>query len=127
MAIDNCIKPEWQVNKNCKARQSKSVKTPSFGRLSIGQFYKYPEVPRNQSLCQFNHLVQADQWPRFVHAIGPDFAPRFKLLPMRKIFFDLVKEFITNRKYAFFCVFQVWSSPDNIILMYWIEINHVLL
>jgi len=29
----------------------------------------------------------------------------FKLLPMRHIFFDLVIRFITNRKYAFFCIF----------------------
>ena len=29
----------------------------------------------------------------------------FKLLPMRHIFFDLVIRFITNRKYAFFCMF----------------------
>jgi len=29
----------------------------------------------------------------------------FKLLQMRLIFFDLMKWFITNRKYAFFCVF----------------------
>jgi len=29
----------------------------------------------------------------------------FKLLPMRHICFDLVIRFITNRKYAFFCIF----------------------
>ena len=29
----------------------------------------------------------------------------FKLLPKRHIFFDLVIRFITNRKYAFFCIF----------------------
>ena len=30
-----------------------------------------------------------------------------KLLPMQQIFFDLVIRFITNRKYAFFCIYQV--------------------
>ena len=29
----------------------------------------------------------------------------FKPLPKRHIFFDLVIRFITNRKYAFFCIF----------------------
>ena len=28
----------------------------------------------------------------------------FKLLPKRRIFFDLVIRFITNRKYALFCI-----------------------
>jgi len=51
----------------------------------------------------------------------------FKLLPMRHIFFDLVIRFITNRKYAFFCIFYVRLSADNIILIYWIKIVHVLL
>ena len=48
----------------------------------------------------------------------------FKLLPKRHIFFDLVIRFITNRKYAFFCIFQVRLSADNIILIYWIKIDH---
>jgi len=51
----------------------------------------------------------------------------FKLLPNRHIFFDLVIRFITNRKYAFFCVFYVRKSADNIILIYWIKIDHVQL
>jgi len=38
----------------------------------------------------------------FTEWIVPQF---FKLLPMRHIFFDLVIRFITNRKYAFFCIF----------------------
>ena len=50
-----------------------------------------------------------------------------KLLPKRHIVFDLVIRFITNRKYAFFCIFQVRLSADNIILIYWIKIDHVQL
>jgi len=51
----------------------------------------------------------------------------FKLLPKRHIFFDIVIEFITNWKYAFFCIFYVRLSDDNIILIYWIRIYHVQL
>ena len=47
----------------------------------------------------------------------------FKLLPKRHIFFDLVIRFMTNRKYAFFCIFYVRLSADNIILIYWIKID----
>ena len=50
-----------------------------------------------------------------------------KLLPKRHIFFDLVIRFITNRKYAFFCIFYVRLSADNIILTFWIKIDHVQL
>ena len=42
------------------------------------------------------HYNITDQW------IVPQI---FKLLPERHIFFDLVIRFITNRKYAFFCIF----------------------
>jgi len=35
--------------------------------------------------------------------------------------------FITNRKYAFFYVFHVILSPDNIILIYLIKINHIVI
>jgi len=34
-----------------------------------------------------------------------DSSTNFKLLPKRHIFYDLVIRFITNRKYAFFCIF----------------------
>jgi len=43
------------------------------------------------------------------------------------IFFDNVIRFIKNRKYAFFCIFLVRLSADNIILIYWIKIDHVQL
>jgi len=51
----------------------------------------------------------------------------FKLLSKRYIFFDLVIRLITNRKYAFFCIFYVSLSADNIFLIYWIKIYHVQL
>jgi len=34
-----------------------------------------------------------------------DSSTNLKLLPKRRFFFDLVISFITNRKYAFFCIF----------------------
>jgi len=51
----------------------------------------------------------------------------FKLLPIRHIFFDLVIRLITNRKYAFFCIFKVRLSADNINRIYWIKVDHVQL
>ena len=51
----------------------------------------------------------------------------FKLLPKRHIFFNLVKGFIKNRKYAFFCIFYAILSADNIIIIHWIKIDHVQL
>ena len=50
-----------------------------------------------------------------------------KLLPMRLIFFDLVIRLITNKKYAFFCILYVRVLPENIILIYWIKNDYVLL
>ena len=44
-----------------------------------------------------------------------------------RLFKYLVKGFITNRKYAFVCVLEVRLSPDEIILIYWIEVDHILL
>ena len=38
-----------------------------------------------------------------------------------------VIRFITNRKYAFYFIYQVKLSPDNISLNHWIKIDHVLL
>jgi len=46
----------------------------------------------------------------------------FKLRPTREIFFDLVKA--CEGVYLFF---YVRLSPDNILLIYWIKIDHVLL
>ena len=51
----------------------------------------------------------------------------FKLLPMRHIFFDIVLRLITNRKYAFLCIFSFGLSADSIILIYWIKSDHVYL
>ena len=47
--------------------------------------------------------------------------------PQLAYFFDLVIRFITNRRYALFCIFLVRLSADNIILLYWIKIDYVQL
>jgi len=54
-------------------------------------------------LCKIeSFLVWYIYIPANLQWIVPQF---FKLLPKRHIFFDLVIRFITNRKYAFFCIF----------------------
>ena len=40
---------------------------------------------------------------------------------------SIVHGFITNRKYTFYCLYQVRLSPDKMTLIHWIKIDHVLL
>ena len=50
----------------------------------------------------------------------------FNLIPFLKFFFVRVIRFITNRKYAFFFIYLVKLWPDNINLIFWIKIDHIL-
>ena len=42
-----------------------------------------------------------------------------------KYFIVRVTMFITNSKYAFFCIYQARMSPDKITLIHWIKIDYV--
>jgi len=56
--------------------------------------------------------------------------PNLNLFPFLSFSFVFVLRFVTNRLYAFFCIFKVRSLPDNIfliILIHWIKTEHVLL
>ena len=47
----------------------------------------------------------------------------------QNLLISIVREikFITNRKYAFYCICYVRLSPENISLILWIKIDHALL
>ena len=65
---------------------------------SIPPVYIYQSIYVNAPfrLCMFAHVCVDSQW------IVPQI---FKLLPKWHIFSDLVIMLITNRKYAFICIF----------------------
>ena len=51
----------------------------------------------------------------------------FNNLPFLKNSFVSGIWLITNRKFAFFCIYYIRLSPANITLIHWIKIDHVLL
>ena len=65
---------------------------------SLGRRHREDRYGRDNT---YIHLVE-----KLFFAVLQWIVPQlFKLLPMRHICFDLVIRFITNRKYAFFCIF----------------------
>jgi len=64
-------------------------------------------------------------WLEFHHFAS--LLSKFHLRPHLLKAIVYVIRLITNRKYAFCCILLVRLSPDNISLVYWITIDHVLL
>jgi len=50
----------------------------------------------------------------------------FKIFPFLKYFIVCVTMVIVNREYSFYCIYSGRMSPDNITLIHWIKIDHVL-
>jgi len=77
-----------------------------------------------------NHLLVKTYWLILALQILNNekcIAPLNVNLPLSQFSFVHVIRFKTNRKYAFFCIYHVRLSPDNIALIHWIKIDHVLL
>jgi len=64
--------------------------------------FRYKNVSCSRQIISLLISVLFSKYYSFSQWIVPQ---RFKLLPKRHIFFYLVIRFITNRKYAFFCIF----------------------
>ena len=82
-------------------------------------FCKQWEVPILSIIIIYN-----SKWSICMQCIVPQI---FKPISMRQIFINLVIRFITNRKQAFVCMYQVSWSPDNITIIHWINNDHELL
>jgi len=111
------ISTEWPIHIYC-SEQFNILNY--FGKVQL-------EVTTEQSLYVQPHLnfyMYNDSYKTIITSTQW-IVPQIFKLPPKHIFFDLLIRFITNRKYAFFCIFKVRLSPDNIILLYWITIDHV--
>ena len=133
-----CTKTNLAIKINTNNRYSTHQQSSTESKLRchdnrLGSNPGVHEVARRVGLAEEQHrkqiLLQSQPETQvtlveYLKWIVPQF---FKLLPKPHIFFDLVIRFITNRKYAFFCISWVKLSADNTILIYWIKINYVQL
>jgi len=104
-----CNQRSWMsFGKLCIECLSRYLTIWQFTLLSILQLhmrdllYYYHNMPG--TILLFNILTYLKLLVYFGYRIS-DETQIFKLPPKRHIFFDLVIRFITNRKYAFFCIF----------------------
>jgi len=99
--------PAKKGKDNCREGIRRASQAENLGLRVAVSFVKHSFLCRRNYYCDQNHFivltaVRVNSLDMLVKWIVPQF---FKLLPKRHIFFDLVIRFITNRKYAFFCIF----------------------